>query len=121
MYRRAVKNASHSLLWYSTYMITREKIKEVADKIVREFHPEKIILFGSFAWGKPNEDSDIDLFIVKETDNTREFAREVDKSFFSRDFSMDIIVYTPEQVEKRKKTNDLFIKEIFTHGKFLYG
>ncbi|MBI2120860.1 MAG: nucleotidyltransferase domain-containing protein [Parcubacteria group bacterium] len=102
-------------------MITREKIKEVADKIAREFQPEKIILFGSFAWGTPTEDSDIDLFIVKETENTRGFAREVDRSFSARDFSMDIIVYTPEQVEKRKKINDLFIREIFTNGKFLYG
>ena len=43
-----------------------DKIREVADKIALEYQPEKIILFGSFAWGTPNKDSDIDLFIVIE-------------------------------------------------------
>ena len=42
------------------------KIPEIREKIVREMNPEKIILFGSYAWGKPNSDSDVDLFIVKD-------------------------------------------------------
>jgi predicted nucleotidyltransferase len=44
-----------------------KKIKEVIQDIIREYKPEKIYLFGSLAWGKPNKDSDIDIFIVKKT------------------------------------------------------
>lgn len=100
-------------------MITLEKIKEVADKIAREFKPEKIILFGSFAWGTPTEDSDVDLFIVKETKDTREFARAVDGALFPRLFPIDIIVYTPEKAQKFRES-DFFIKNIFSKGKVLY-
>lgn len=97
----------------------REKIKEVAETIGNKFKPEKIILFGSYAWGKPGPDSDVDLFIVKETENTRETAREIDGSLWGRTIPMDFIVYTPEQVEKRKKS-DFFIRNILENGRILY-
>jgi len=99
----------------------REKIVEITDKIVREYQPEKIILFGSYAWGKPTKDSDIDLFIVKETENTREMSRKINRSFFPRYIAMDFIVYTPEQVERRSKMGDFFLKNILINGKMLYG
>jgi predicted nucleotidyltransferase len=102
-----------------TETITEEKIKELGEKIAREFKPEKIILFGSFAWGTPGPDSDVDLFIVKDTENTRETAREIDGSLFPRAFPIDIIVYTPETFKKRK--GDLFLQHIMNNGKLLYG
>lgn len=101
--------------------INNEKIELVKEKIVREFKPEKIILFGSCAWGTPNENSDVDLFIVKETEDTRKLAREIDGSIFPRPFPIDIIVYTPENVKKRLAINDFFIRDIFNNGKLLYG
>lgn len=101
--------------------INNEKIELVKEKIVREFNPEKIILFGSCAWGTPNENSDVDLFIVKETEDTRKLAREIDGSIFPRPFPIDIIVYTPENVKKRLAINDFFIRDIFNNGKLLYG
>ncbi|MFA4817993.1 MAG: nucleotidyltransferase domain-containing protein [Parcubacteria group bacterium] len=101
--------------------ISNEKIELVKEKIVREFKPEKIILFGSYAWGTPDENSDIDLFIVKETEDTRKMAREIDGSIFPRPFPIDIIVYTPENVKKRLAINDFFIRDIFDNGKLLYG
>lgn len=101
-------------------MITEETIKEVTDKIIQECQPEKVILFGSYAWGKPNENSDIDLFIVKETENTRETGRKISRLIFPRLFPLDIIVYTPHQIEKRKNLGDLFIKDILENGKILY-
>ncbi|TSC66918.1 MAG: DNA polymerase subunit beta [Parcubacteria group bacterium Gr01-1014_66] len=98
-----------------------KKIEDVAKKIVAGFQPEKIILFGSYAWGEPGPDSDVDLFIVKKTDNsTREIAREIDGSIFPRPFPIDLVVYTPEQVEKWR-TIDFFIKNIFAKGKVLYA
>jgi len=100
--------------------ITLEKIQKVADKIALEHNPEKIILFGSYAWGSPTEDSDVDLFIVKETENTRETSRIISRSLFPRPFPMDLIVYTPEQVERRKKIRDFFLKGVLTNGKVLF-
>ena len=97
-----------------------EEIQKVADKIAKEFKPEKIILFGSWAWGTPNKDSDVDLFIVKKTENTRESAREIDGSICPRPFAIDILVYRPEQVERRKKLGDFFVNDILTKGKVLY-
>jgi len=97
------------------------KLDKVVKLIVKRFKPEKIILFGSYAWGKPNQDSDIDLFIVKETKNTREMAMEIDGSIRPRPFPIDLIVYRPKNVEKRIKMGDFFIKDIISKGKILYG
>ena len=97
-----------------------DKIREVADKIALEYQPEKIILFGSFAWGTPNKDSDIDLFIVKETENAREAMRDVHRLFWGRSFAMDILVYDPKNVEKRIQMGDPFVSDILNKGKLLY-
>ncbi len=101
--------------------INEEKIKEIAKEIAEKFRPEKIILFGSYAWGTPTEDSDVDLFVVKETENTRITSREIGGSVVPRPFPMDLIVYTPEQVERRLKLGDFFIEDIITKGKILYA
>ena len=98
-----------------------KKLKEITDKIVMEHQPEKIILFGSWAWGKPTEDSDVDLFIVKETDNTRETVRKISGSIFQRFIAMDFIVYTPKQLEKWLNLNEPFVTKIVKEGKLLYA
>lgn len=102
-------------------MITEQQIKETANKIGEKFSPEKIILFGSYAWGKPTENSDVDFFIVKETDNTRDMSRKISRFVFPRPFPIDIIVYTPEQIEKRKQMRDFFLKDILTSGRVLFS
>lgn len=100
--------------------ITEDKIRQVAQKIVKEFQPEKIILFGSCAWGKPGPDSDVDLFVIKETENTRDFARKIDRSIFPRPFPIDLIVYRPKYVNDKFASGDFFIRNILTKGKVLY-
>jgi predicted nucleotidyltransferase len=100
----------------------REKIAEITDKIVREYRPEKIILFGSYAWGKPNKDSDIDLFIVKETKkNIFERNREVGRIVFGSRVAIDALVYTPRQLEMREKISDPFVRNIINNGSIVYG
>ncbi len=99
--------------------ITREKIQEVVDKIAKEYEPKKIILFGSYAWGSPTSDSDVDLFIIKETEDTRKMARKINRFVFPRPFPIDLIVYTPKQVEKQSKI-DFFVRNILNKGVFLY-
>ena len=96
------------------------KLKEITEKIVKEHQPEKIILFGSWAWGKPTEDSDVDLFIVKETDNTRITARKISGSIFPRFIAMDFIVYTPNQLKKELEIEEPFITKVINAGKVLY-
>lgn len=98
-----------------------KKLKEITKKIVKEYQPKKVILFGSWAWGKPGPDSDVDLFIIKETKNTREVAKEIDGSIFPRPFPIDLLVYTPQQIEKRRKMKDFFIGDVLTKGKVLYA
>ncbi len=96
------------------------KINEVAQTIGKNFQPEKIILFGSYAWGTPGPDSDVDLFIIKKTDNTREMARKISRLIFPRPFPLDVIVYRPEQMEEAEK-KDFFIRDIIQKGHLLYG
>lgn len=98
-----------------------QKLKAITEKIVKEYQPEKIILFGSWAWGKPHEDSDFDLFIIKDTDMpSLKRIETLDRIFSRREFPMDFLVYTPEQVERNLRMGDLFVRDILTNGKILY-
>lgn len=96
-----------------------DKLKKV---IVKNYKPEKIILFGSLAWGKFGPDSDIDLMVVKKTkknywERAKEFSKNVDTNV---DASKDIIIFTPEEIRKRIKLEDDFIKEVIYNGKVVY-
>jgi len=98
-----------------------QKLKEITEKIVKEYQPERIILFGSWAWGNPHENSDIDIFIVKDTDiPSLKRIEALDRLFSRRDVPMDFLVYTPEQVERRLSIGDFFVKDIITKGRVLY-
>ena len=97
------------------------EIQKVTEKIVRKFQPERIILFGSWAWGNPVPDSDVDLFVVKETCDTRRLAREIDMALFPRPFPIDLIVYDPDQVARREEMGDFFIHEVLSRGTVLYA
>ena len=101
---------------------TEQKIKDIVDKIVISFKPDKIFLFGSFAWGNPTKDSDIDLLIVKKTEeSSRKLAQEIDESLFEREMPIDILVYSPKYLEERLSLGDFFIKKIIENGKLLYA
>ncbi len=104
-----------------------EKIKtilsEIVEKLKREYKPLKIILFGSYAYGNPREDSDIDLLILKTTKKRRvdRFVR-VKKIIYDSNRKMPIspLVYTPDELKERLRIGDDFIKEIFQKGEVLY-
>ena len=99
-----------------------EKLQEITKKIVGEFHPEKIILFGSWAWGTPGPDSDVDLLVVQKTPgSTRKMAEEISGSIFPRPFPLDIIVYSPERFEERIQLGDFFVQKILNEGYLLYA
>lgn len=103
-------------------MTSKAEIKKIAEKIKEEYKPEKIILFGSYAWGKPGKWSDIDLFIVKKSGKRRiDREYELRMKLIDDDFPpMDLLIYTPREVEKRFNIGDFFIKDIFSKGVMLY-
>ncbi|MBI4267947.1 MAG: nucleotidyltransferase domain-containing protein [Chloroflexi bacterium] len=99
-------------------------IEEVVEKIKTEYQPEKIILYGSYAYGKPTEDSDIDLFIIKETDKRRvDRFVEVSQLIYQpgRGIPIEPMVYTPEEVEERLAIGDQFVEEVLSKGEVLYA
>ncbi|OGN09116.1 MAG: hypothetical protein A3J46_05175 [Candidatus Yanofskybacteria bacterium RIFCSPHIGHO2_02_FULL_41_11] len=102
--------------------MVEQDIQKITDTIIEKFKPERIMLFGSRAWGSPNKDSDIDLFIVKDDrkKNTREMAIDLERILSDRDIPLDILVYKPEQITKRLAVNDQFIAKIWRDGKILY-
>lgn len=103
-------------------MVTNKLILSIVDKIKDQFHPLKIILFGSYAWGVPDDDSDIDLFVIMESNLRRDQrSRQIQKIFSERTFPLDIIVYTPEEIKLSIKRGNSFIKEILTRGGVVYG
>ena len=97
------------------------KLQKAIALLAKQFQPEKVILFGSWAYGEPNSDSDVDLCVIKNTLNTRSLAREIDSSLFPRPFPIDLLVMTPKQVNDRLAINDYFVTEIVQKGKLLYA
>ena len=106
---------------YSPQPVTEMLLKEIADKIIQALKPEKIFLFGSYAYGRPEKDSDIDLLIIMES-NERPAKRRirVSRVFWDTPTRMDFVVKTPAEVERRLSMGDFFIKKILTKGKLLY-
>jgi predicted nucleotidyltransferase len=102
--------------------VTRRQINAVVRKIVDEINPEKVILFGSYAYGKPNIDSDVDMLVIMESDERpAQRATRAYRAVYGKTFPMDIIVRTPQELAHRLAIGDFFIKEIVERGKVLYA
>lgn len=102
----------------------RKIIIEIVDRIIKVYKPKKVILFGSYAYGEPTEDSDIDLLIIKNTDK-RPIDRWVEVKRLLRDNSRTLpvspLVYTEKEIEERIAIKDFFVEEILGKGEVLYG
>jgi predicted nucleotidyltransferase len=101
-------------------MVSMRQIRSVAQRIGREFRPERVILFGSHAYGRPTPDSDVDLLVIMPVrgnplDKAAEIRRQVRPPF-----PTDLAVRTPAEVRRRLRWNDFFLKEIIEKGKVLY-
>ncbi|MFQ6102537.1 MAG: nucleotidyltransferase domain-containing protein [Anaerolineae bacterium] len=83
----------------SDTMITLERIREITRQIAALFRPQKVILFGSHAYGKPTGDSDVDLLVLMETDVRSLHAAARIAAAIDHPFPLDIIIYTPSQFE----------------------
>jgi predicted nucleotidyltransferase len=101
-------------------MIPTQKIQELADRIAAQFHPERIILFGSYAWGHPTPDSDVDLLVVLPFQGKSwRMASEI-RRHARAPFPMDLLVRTPEQLRQRLTDGDTFLEEVTRQGQVLY-
>jgi predicted nucleotidyltransferase len=91
----------------------------VTRAIGEQFHPQKVILFGSYAYGTPHADSDVDLLVIQPTRN-RHGLRVRIRMALTAPFPMDLIVRTPNEVKRRLEEGDSFLTEIVSKGKVLY-
>ena len=97
-------------------------IRAVVRHIVGRFSPEAIILFGSYAYGKPTPWSDVDLLVVMETPKGElETAMEIIESLPATLFSVDILARSQTTIDRRKALGDVFMQEINSKGKTLYA
>ena len=97
-------------------MISAREIQATCDEIVREFSPLQVILFGSYAYGTPTTDSDVDLFVVMEEKRQAWEMRER----IPRRFQLDLHVWCPKDIAYRVAHNDWFLREVFEKGDVLY-
>jgi len=96
-------------------------LRSAVQKIVDELNPEKIVLFGSYAYGRPTPHSDVDLLIILKTNaSLKERSWMVSRLLLPRPFPVDILVKTPKEFKKALESGDFFLKEILERGKVLY-
>ncbi len=102
-------------------MIDRAAIQATCGDIVREFGPSQVILFGSYAYGTPTEDSDVDLLVVMDISEEQAARQAVEiRKRIPRRFRMDLLVRTPRELAFRLAHNDFFLREIFERGEVLH-
>jgi predicted nucleotidyltransferase len=94
-------------------------IRRYARAIAEEFRPDRIILFGSYAYGAPHEDSDVDLLVVMPARNQHDQAVRI-RGRLAAPFPVDLIVRTPEQMRWRLEQGESFLTAIVSQGKLLY-
>ncbi len=105
--------------WEYGKLIPRAVIRRYARQIAELFQPEKIILFGSYAYGEPHKDSDVDILVVMPAyDEVNQAVRIRQKT--DHPFPLDLIVRTPDDLRWRLEEGDWFMREIVSKGKVLY-
>lgn len=101
-------------------MTTLQQIQEYAQRLGEEFSPERVILFGSYAYGQPTLDSDVDLLVITPMEGDA-VAKSVEIQLKLRPpFPLELLVRSPEKVRERLEMGDGFMLEILTKGKTLY-
>src|SRR5256886_14202545 len=109
---------------YYPKLVPMSAIRRFVNQIVERFHPDRIILFGSYAYGTPTPDSDVDLLVVMPTNNQIEQSARIGIALgddgIEPGFAMDLLVRTPRTLERRLRWGDYFLREIVERGKVLW-
>lgn len=104
-------------------MINKETIEEVKNRLVKTYNPIAIYLFGSYAWGTPTEDSDLDLLIVVDKSDEKSYKRPIPgyDALFGLGVPKDLIIYTKEEFDQRSKDITTLCYKIEKDGKVIYA
>ena len=102
-------------------MVSMKDIRAAAERIGRDFRPHKIILFGSYAYGTPTADSDVDLLVIMPFQGRPVYKAVEIRLTLHVSFGIDLLVRTPEMVRARLAMGDCFMEEILREGKVLYA
>ena len=97
-------------------MVNKRKIQEFAGQVAAQFRPDRIILFGSYAYGSPTEDSDVDLLVVMPDGGDPLGTAAKIRRQIPRSFPLDLIVRDPEDLTWRIRQHDWFLKEAVEKG-----
>ena len=101
--------------------VTEDSLREIVDRIVDVAAPERIILFGSAARGEMDENSDVDLLVVKGGDyDYYPLLWDIYRNLRGVDQAVDVVLVTPEQVERYKDSHYLIIKPALDDGREIY-
>lgn len=100
-------------------LVPMSAIRRYVRRIVDRFHPDKVILFGSYAYGRPTRDSDVDLLVVMPAQNELDQAVRICEAL-DRDFAMDLLVRTPKRLEQRMRWGDWFLRDVVYRGSVLF-
>ncbi len=96
-------------------------LRDAVARLRATMRPSRVILFGSWAYGRPTPDSDVDLLIVMPSSKSpAERIRQVSQALEPRRYPVDVIVLTPGEVKKRRRGFDPFLEEVLTKGRILY-
>jgi len=104
---------------YYPNTVPMSAIRRYARQVVEQFDPDQVILFGSYAYGTPTPDSDVDLLVVMPAHDQFSQAVRIAEAI-ERGFPLDVLVRTPRVLEQRLRWGDWFLREIVTRGKVLY-
>lgn len=102
-------------------VLSEEILQEIVRRIVETVQPEKIILFGSAARGEIGPDSDLDILVVKAGVHRRETARIIRRNLFGIGVPLDIVVVTPEDIERYGNCPALVIEPALREGRVVYA
>jgi uncharacterized protein len=111
-----------SVGWDGRNLVRRDRIRAFCHAVARRFKPDKIVLFGSYAYGQPTPDSDVDLMVIMPL---RRGLRPAEQAYrirlaFDAPFALDLLVRTPAFVADRMRERDMFIEEVMTRGRVMY-
>jgi predicted nucleotidyltransferase len=102
-------------------MVQTEQIHALSAQIARAFQPERIILFGSYAYGTPGPNSDVDLLVVMPYERHAVYQAAEILTAINPGFPVDVVVRTPEELAARVAQGDVFLREVVERGQVLYA
>jgi len=118
---RGPARALLGILCYTSRVVDVQNIFRLAADVASLATPQQVILFGSYAYGTPTADSDVDLLVLMDYTGSSHHQATRIRQALDVDFPMDLLVRSPAEVQRRIGWNDFFLKEIMEKGMVLYA